>query len=620
MDRFRNVFNLGLKHIPIPTDTSDSEIDAALERFKHRVGWSFYFNRNKKEKESEELWMKFRTRPKPFTFTGHYSKALEPLKTISDKFDEYKCLYPSINRSSTLLRTLYYLKKQNDLVWTASDKNLGLVCMSLQDYNYLVQRHLQSDKYLLVGKHNTTKFFDTGYQESKREFIKLVSKTILPRERSLGHKQIINFLEEQLERAQKDEFQYPAFHVLPKIHKGLTNLSSRPIVGAIDWFTTPISKLLSFYLRELLKSRQVEGMIQNTQDVVSKLQGIRKKDITSRTLLVTMDIESLYTNIKLEYIHEVLLALDPYYKVLAEFINSHNKFTYLDFIYKQTDGIAMGTNAAPEIANVYLVTFLDAQFQELKDYAHHYCRYLDDLFFLWNGSEEQLQIVLDKLQVCIPGIKFATKWSNDSVDFLDLTISKKGDEIHYYTHQKAMNRYGYITPSSTHPLHTFKGWITAELNRYKGNSSHRIYYERTKELFYQRLIERGYPRRFLIPIFAKHYFVFPPKTLKESKPLIPLVLRFSKRKEVVKFSKNLLLSNTTESLKRLLPDHRFMVTWKKSRSIFDILCSSRLNTAQIRMLTESKVEIPNHSSKRVRPIPSDILKTPRDSKFQKLQK
>jgi peptide-methionine (R)-S-oxide reductase len=442
--------------------------------------------------------------------------------------------------------------------------------------------HLTQTNYQELGPIATNHFFDTHYQRTKNQFLKIVNETMIPKEK-MENPHILKYLKEQEARACKDEFKYPAFHILPKLHKGLTDLKSRPVVGAVDWFTSPISKILSIHLQDIISVQCGDYLLKRTTDTISRLHNIKKSEISDKSFLVTMDIESLYTNIDIKILEEILQHFDPYLSQLCKFVNENNKFEYLGSVYHQSGGIAMGTNSAPEMANIYLLTLLDTQILQIPE-IKSYCRYLDDLFFVWNGSESGLNRLIEKLQVLIPGIQFSFKYSQKMVEFLDLCIVLDKREIHHYTHQKLLNKYAYITPSSCHPLHVFKSWIVAELNRYKSNSSKRIYYQRTKDLFYQRLLDRGYPRSFLNPLFDKHYYVFPQVIAKPKTKTIPFILRYSKRPGIMTLGK---LLRKDIHLKSLLPNHRIFISWKKSRSIQDILCQSRLSENQIDHIRDS---------------------------------
>jgi hypothetical protein len=587
------IIKFGLKHIPIPKDTSNKEIDDALERLKHRIGWTYLMNVQNKTNNDELATSKFKTTPKPFHFSGIYKTPLNYLQETIDEIERWKQTNKTHIVSNTTHQLITNLKNDPEIVFTPSDKNLGLTCLNTIDYHKLVMNHLQKNEYSLLGDITPNHFFDRHYQRTKQAFIKLMTETILPHTSTEGNKQIHKYLTEQLTRGKTDKFDYPAFHVLPKLHKGRDPLSSRPIVGAVDWFTTPISKLLSYYLQDTLRNINERCIITKTQDIVQHLQSIPRRTITNNSILVTMDIESLYTNIDLDTLSTILEHYNPFLKTLCDFINQHNCFIYLDQVYKQTNGIAMGTNAAPEMANIYLYVLLDIQMKQLP-YITEYSRYLDDAFFIWNGSETSLLNFQHRMQSLIPKLRFSFHHSYKRVPFLDLYITIHDEDIHYYTHQKKLNKYAYITPKSSHPLHTFKGWITAELNRYKNNSSHRIYYERTKELFYDRLTARGYPRLYLNKIFKSHYYIVPTKIKSKDKPILPLIIRYSSRNDINTLPK-LLYKNT--NLKNLLPTHRIMVTWKKSKSILDMLCHSKLSDKH-QTIIKSYEKITEHVSSR----------------------
>ena len=50
-------------------------------------------------------------------------------------------------------------------------------------------------------------------------------------------------------------------------------------------------------------------------------------------------------------------------------------------------------------------------------------RYIDDIFFIWNESEEKFDEFLDNLNNFHPNLKFTSKKSKKSVNFLDVKVS-----------------------------------------------------------------------------------------------------------------------------------------------------------------------------------------------------
>ena len=76
--------------------------------------------------------------------------------------------------------------------------------------------------------------------------------------------------------------------------------------------------------------------------------------------------------------------------------------------------------------------------------------------------------------------------------------------LQFSTFQKPPNKYLYI-PESFHPSSNKKAFIKGELRRYVRNRfSFNSFYE-TRKKFWKRLRVRGYPYRFLLPLFGVKY-------------------------------------------------------------------------------------------------------------------
>ena len=73
--------------------------------------------------------------------------------------------------------------------------------------------------------------------------------------------------------------------------------------------------------------------------------------------------------------------------------------------------------------------------------------------------------------------------------------------LHFSTFQKPLNKYLYIPLESFHPSSNDKAFIKGELMRYVRNSSSFASFAETREKFWKRLRVRGYPFRFLLPLF-----------------------------------------------------------------------------------------------------------------------
>jgi hypothetical protein len=577
--KYESIFQLGIKHIPPPPQTSDDEIKQAVETYVDKICWDHFFTKKSKiigdtdNFEPPVSYEQIRTKPKPYKPKKGYEEVNSFRNVTARITQNYLAENPARKSNDPLHRLKQYMRDNPDLKLVLSDKNLGMIAMNFTQYNDLVRAHLEDrNTYTMIAKLDKALLFYQFFTKAKQEYQALYVKYFA--------QDTVEF--KYLSTKFRSNFELPKFHVLPKLHKGTANLKSRPIVGAVNWITSPISRVLSKRLRPHLEHHWI---IQNTGNVTKHFVNVTElwsqfPETKGDPILVTMDVKSLYTMIDTNLLAEVLGDIDPISKAMFEYINKYNYFQYDSKIMKQSQGIAMGTNCAPELANIFLLHKLD---NVIRREMMCYSRFIDDIFFIWTKSEEELLLFFERVENLVPGINFDVKYSRKSIDYLDITILISGNSIQHYTHQKVLNKYAYITPKSCHPTHTFRGFITAELTRYKFNSSNYYYYQITKNLFYNRLVARGYPRALLKSIFNAHKYRFklgiPPKIIKPR--LHPLVIRYSFRPNLAHFGKKITsLSFLIQSKYVNSHNRRFLIAWSKSRNLFDQLCTSAVTPAQ----------------------------------------
>ena len=140
------------------------------------------------------------------------------------------------------------------------------------------------------------------------------------------------------------------FYILPKIHK--PGILGRPIVSSSGAPTGKISYFVDHHLNPLV--RKIPSHIKDTNDFLLKLQQL--DDLSSESLLVTLDVISLYTNIPhlegLDACRETLNqqeVLDPPTEDIVQLISivlKRNNFSFNGLHYLQKQGTAMGTQMA----------------------------------------------------------------------------------------------------------------------------------------------------------------------------------------------------------------------------------------------------------------------------------
>ena len=104
----------------------------------------------------------------------------------------------------------------------------------------------------------------------------------------------------------------------------------------------------------------------------------------------------------------------------------NNFFNFDGKIYKQTNGVAMGSPLGPSIANAFLCFHEQMWLNDCREDFKSVCyrRYVDDIFALFH-SPDHLEKFTSYLNLKHKNIKFTyEKESNDSLPFLDILISR----------------------------------------------------------------------------------------------------------------------------------------------------------------------------------------------------
>lgn len=300
------------------------------------------------------------------------------------------------------------------------------------------------------------------------------------------------------------------FYIIPKIHK--SPIVGRPIAASHSYITRPIS----IFVDELVKPSIIMPTV--LRDSGELIQCLEKVELPANCLLVTADVSSLYPNIDTKkaiialdlLLRESKVAQTPLLVQLTRLVFENNflKSEFSNDIYHQTFGIAMGTPFAVTAANAFMYHHERDIVETHSRYITLYKRFIDDIFVIWAGPHENLLEFLHAINTKDERIKITYEISESKISFLDLLLFKDSASktLQYSTFQKPLNKYLYIPYESFHPASNKKAFIIGELMRYARNSSKFHSFSETRLLFWKRLRLRGYPAKFLLPIFREiHY-------------------------------------------------------------------------------------------------------------------
>jgi hypothetical protein len=244
--------------------------------------------------------------------------------------------------------------------------------------------------------------------------------------------------------------------------------------------------------------------------------------------------------------------------------------------YQQNSGITMGNNASVQLGNLYMSNL---EYELINKYyllasLSFYKRYIDDLFMIWSGSFLQLLKFQEEFNNLHSNINLTFSQSKTNQVFLDLEVykSQKNNTLSLLTktYQKQLNKYLYIPFKSYHSQKMHRGWITAELKRYKYQCSDPEEYRKIRLLFYNRLRARGFPPSFLNNIF------FDDDNTNAKHRIAPNLGRRRKLTLTLPFKPSFSNMNPKQLIQKYFKNENIITAWKRSKNLRDILTNSIL--------------------------------------------
>lgn len=425
------------------------------------------------------------------------SSTLETMKDYTLKDDGFYYLKNTTsNLTHAQRQSLRALKNNDSIIIKPADKG-GMVCI-LNKQSYLKEAFRQL---------NNTKYYTPIPRSLKFDLLPQINDIL----RRLYDKGYINLAQLNYLKADKDD-RLRRFYLLPKIHKPKDKWpqqdmpEGRPIVSDCGTESRRISEYIDYFLAPLAHSHP--SYIKDTYDFIHK---IRNKEINSNYILVTGDITALYTNMNIDRTLQVVKEAFAKYPSpqrpdkeilqLLELTMRNNDFTFCGLVFLQIFGTAMGKTFAPNCADLYLEEFDDKAMHNFHIHPLFFFRFLDDTFFLWPGTVDELKEFETFLNSLIPDIKITLVYSHTEVNFLDTTIFKHTHNnittLQTRIYFKETDTHQLLHTSSFHPKHTFKGVLKSQILRFKRLCSFKKDYDNACMTLFHALQPRGYNRRLL---------------------------------------------------------------------------------------------------------------------------
>ena len=104
------------------------------------------------------------------------------------------------------------------------------------------------------------------------------------------------------------------------------------------------------------------------------------------------------------------------------------EFSFNNIMFRQIDGVAMGSPLDPALANIFVGYYESKLFNEISK-PTVYCRYVDDTFSLFH-KETEFQKFLNCLNLLHLSLKFTNEIeTHNSLPFLDALVTKSNNKF-----------------------------------------------------------------------------------------------------------------------------------------------------------------------------------------------
>ena len=306
------------------------------------------------------------------------------------------------------------LRRNDSITITKPDKGSGVVILNKSDYTNKMNNILHDEtKFKRVGPASTCDNTAAIKSRLQKRLLELFKAKLIPEE-------VYRFI-------RPTGSQRPRMYGLPKTHKPEVPL--RPILSMTGSAHHELSKWLASLLQPVL-DRYTAHCI---SDSFTFADYVRKLDGQIDSFICSFDVSSLFTNVSLD--ETIAICADTLYnipdsqpcirkEVFVELLHSATSTIESSFdntIYRQIDGVAMGSPLGPALANIFVGYYEEKLFSEISKPAVYF-RYVDDTFVVFQNEKESEEFFI-RLIGLHSFLQFTfEKEKNNSLPFFDVYV------------------------------------------------------------------------------------------------------------------------------------------------------------------------------------------------------
>lgn len=582
---------LSLKHVPQPPLTTKENVVASVANLARQIRLRHMFVDQPARLPDPLRLPNPGFAPVPATWP--YEQYLDRLKgklltEVHDSPVQYSRL-PAPMRAA-----LRALREDDSIVIKPADKNLGTAIVDTSWYIEETKRQLGDTKvYRRLDDARATIKRSYAYL---RLLLRHADELFLPNKVPRQLTPLARFLlQDDKASGATTESRISKFYLIVKMHK--TPVTGRPIVSTCASHSAAAARWVDAKLQPIMKKQM--SYIQDSSDLLLTIETTK---LPLDIILLTADVESLYPSIPLyEALTKIrtLLYNDPEWgdakdtwllMEIMQWVLFNNVFDFADTSWLQLRGTAMGSPLAVVFANLYLACLEHELIASLDVQPLIYKRFIDDIFVVLPPGPAVVPNFMSKFNALSPTINL-THETGDSIPFLDLQITK-GNRftcsglLDVSLHQKTLNMYLYISPTSWHPPHVFPAFIKSEIVRACRNCSSAQDFRMIKLLLFRRLSRRGFRSTFLTNVFEEvNYGIRPSLIAKLQRrtarkllvPQAPLIFKQLYEPRSRTFHINAALAPTEQLKSDVMFDEVFdakkpITCWLTGKNFLNLLC------------------------------------------------
>jgi hypothetical protein len=498
-----SLLSKGLTFVPKPAKINAHEVFRSLDEFGRRLKLAHFFSDKKDIENSKQHLFREKSdwEPDPQLLPQQIHDTIQEME---EKISKIGLENGPSNLTKNEKMALKNLKNDPQIIIKPADKGSATVIMDRQDYLTEGNRQLSNAMhYRKIG-------------EPVHPTIKNKVNAIL---KNLTTKRTITV--KQLEYLQVPENPRPRkLYLLPKIHKDPDKWTvkdkippGRPIVSDCSSDTYRVAEYIDHFLAP--QATKHASFVKDTPDFLKKISQLRPNP---NSFLVTIDVDSLYTNIDnkegLEAVRKIFELYpdrdrpDQELLDLLKLCLENNDFMFNGEWFLQIWGTAMGKKFAPNYANIVLALWESVALSKCPLKPDIFLRFLDDIFIVWSHSEEEFWQFFQILNNHHPTIKLKATIHRESIDFLDVTVFKGArfsahGQLDTKVYFKPTDTHELLHKLSYHPKHTFKGILKSQIIRFHRICNNKSDFEYACTTLFRVLRARGYSRRLLRCIKSK---------------------------------------------------------------------------------------------------------------------